>query len=342
MTELRIDQDPPRNHDDGENNGSEDYGEHHPEHVQGSQNFFGGTPADLYHGPAPIDRDPRKKTKRNLAIAAVATTGSMAAVAALYFGAKHEVHEIAQELHNPPAGNSAPAIPGQESESPETRSNIEGDMDGDGRVSPGEMMRMNGEDFAKLDLNSRIEFKGAELAKDKPAAYAIFSEYFTPDERKVMYLPPDRLTTAQDYLNDYSTGLYLSAIQPPTPEGAENGKKLWSIVASPDSPDFEVINGMIGNSPGVASVYRALDTPFDGDLTGQTEFMGHPLNGLGGYLAYGEFVSENSETKGDRQYMLFVNYPGPDGKPVSHMTDIFSGGERGFIQEIASLPRNPS
>lgn len=329
MTRSRIDQAPINPNGDDESSGDNHDG--NPR----SQDFFRSTPADVYERQqsAPIDRDPTPNTRRALIVAGAALGFTGVAASALYFGVfRPQIREIEQLTSSQP-GTSASAFPSQES--------LPGDTDGNGAISIEEMQRMSGEEFSRLGRNSRIEFKGKELANDKPEAFRIYSQYLTDDERQVMYMPTGPLKSGQDYLNNYSLGIYLSSIQPPTPEGAENGKKLFSIVADPESAGYSDINDMIGNAPGISSVYRQVATPFNGDLSGVGEFMGHELNGLGGYLAYGEYVS-NGEGKGDKQYMLFVNYPGPDGEPVSMLEDIYSGNERAFMDEISGLSRIPA
>lgn len=211
-----------------------------------------------------------------------------------------------------------------------------GDINHDGQIDAADGDLMSPEQFWELDLVSRLTLRGEMLVKDKPEAYRIYQKYLRPDERQVMSLPDlNSLPTwsAQDYLNNYSVGLYLASIQEPTQEGTNDGRKLWSIVADPDSPGFKKTSEMIGNNPGVSNVYRAIPTGFKGDLGGQAEFMGHAISDLGGYLAYGEYVAN-----GDRQYMLFVNFPGPGGTKHSLLMDIYTGNEPGFRSSVATLP----
>ncbi|TLG04259.1 hypothetical protein FEK35_20740 [Nocardia cyriacigeorgica] len=195
---------------------------------------------------------------------------------------------------------------------------------------------MSPEQFWELDVVARLTLRGEELVKDKPEAYKIYQKYLRPDERQVMSFPDvNNLPnwSAQDYLNNYSIGLYLASIQEPTQEGINDGRKLFSIVADPRSPGFKKTSELIGNNPGVSNVYRAIPAGFKGDLGGRTEFMGHAISGLGGYLAYGEYVAN-----GNRQYMLFVNLPGPSGTKHSLLMDIYTGNEPGFQSSVAALP----
>lgn len=315
-----IDQAPNNNPD---HNGGGDERADHPELVsRGSQSLLGGEiPANLYE-PAPLDRDPHKKTRRNLFIAAGATIGTVAATGALYLGAKHEVRDIANDLYNPLPASSAPAIPGQTEATIPT--NLGEDYNHDGQITKADYDLMPPEVYMYLAEKVQTQDNAAEINQYLQSAFDTMKPFLSPEEARLVRMsdldkPRDQWTD-QEYYNNHALELWLASTQGSTQQQINEGRRTLPSVIDPDHPGYTTMDTAIGQASAIRNVCEALSDEFVGrNLQPGTIIDGIIIDESGGRLSKGRWLGN-----GVISYDVFVNRTDDQGNVITRLARSYS------------------
>lgn len=204
-------------------------------------------------------------------------------------------------------------------------------------TSSEQLENMGYADFNKLPESTRIEHLGEYLSSDKKIAYTYLLDFLSDEGRGIVTLPDLSKNptdySPQDTLNNFTLGVWDASTQGDNIEDINKGKKILSLVISPDHQNFDSTLSLIGNGKGgVIDVYRQLPMDYDSKIF-NTSFMGHTV-GTGG----GDVILGRSLDTGQDFIFLFTNLSTSDGKTVSMLTDSFNSTNTKAKEAIAKLP----
>jgi hypothetical protein len=196
-----------------------------------------------------------------------------------------------------------------------------------------ELEAMSSESFASVDIVPRLDFYGPRIDEWRDAAYTgVLYDLLDSNERQIVNnnLPADKSQyTPQDILNAYAIDVADASSQNTgTPKDIQEGRKIQSVIMSPEHPGFERVIEKIGNGQGtivsVNSVVREYPR-----LTNVT-FRGHSIGDNGA-----ELIRYKSLASGEEGYGLFTLLETPSGNTIWQFTDQYEGNDTSIGTDLA-------
>lgn len=212
-------------------------------------------------------------------------------------------------------GISAPLVPGY---APETVAPID--------YTPEALDSMSSDDFAKLDIDTRLNHLGGSLDEWRSDSLGIMQKYMDSEQSNLLNsaLPQNKEQYSdQDILNSHAIDVFDASVQGDTYEDTEEGRKLLSTIIDPGHSNYSSLSRQIGNGKGgVLSIFKASEKDYP-RITNQN-FM--------------------SETIGSDGAEIIRNYNTQDGKEYLSLFELVktSEGKESWVLKKSYNPNDPA
>lgn len=190
--------------------------------------------------------------------------------------------------------------------------------------------------FSTLENEVRVQRYAAELDAKKDKALEIMRQAMTPEQNALITndFPKNKAAYSdQEILNRYAIDTYDASIQGAGEDGQKEGRKMQSVIMSPDNPNFSAMIEKITGDNGLISVLKA--TGPDYSRLRNTTLRGHEIGENGAEVIY----ARNTYT-GQEGYSLFTLVEAPNGDTIWQHTDQFATTDMSIQYDIAQAVEN--
>lgn len=206
------------------------------------------------------------------------------------------------------------------------------------QIDDAQMAAMTSEVYAQLDTAPRINHYVGRIDEWRAGAWDVMQPFLTPAEAAVIdnNLPSDKRTySPQQILNAYAIDVFDASSQGDTSKKIDEGRKMLSVVMSPDNPNFDELRAMIGNGQGaIKTVERAVAPDFP--LLRNVIFRGYSIGEAGARIIRAEDISSSKHAIGYSLYRLMTV---PNGQIWEYTTQ-FSIDDPTLASDIAVAIKN--